>query len=68
MARARVGAEGRLVFDACSCDEHLSPALKACHSRFCMSSVTSDVCKGGGGVYLLYLRSCAFKYRYILYS
>jgi hypothetical protein len=31
-----------------------------------MSSVTSDVCKGG--VYLLYLRSCAFKYRNILYS
>jgi hypothetical protein len=31
-----------------------------------MSSVTSDVCRGG--VRLLYLRSCAFKYRYILYN
>jgi hypothetical protein len=30
-----------------------------------MSSVTSGVCRGG--VYLLYLHSFAFKYRYILY-
>jgi hypothetical protein len=33
-----------------------------------MSSVTSGVCGGRWGVYLLYVHSFAFKYRYILFT
>jgi hypothetical protein len=39
-------------------------AVYLCCQRPCKAAT---VCKGVGG-YLLYLRSCAFKYRYILYS
>jgi hypothetical protein len=49
------------------CQGHVTCCTVATlHSQLKLSAcITNDVCKGGG-VYLIYLHSCAFKYSYIL--